>query len=271
MLTVVDTPVWLDDMVDQAREMAAELAERLKPLGTRCSLDRDVDILAVDKSAWYFVHDGFFRLKVGGQIVRFFMNGDLVLAEHKEYFKDWKITSEFATEVTIFPKNRVLGKMGNDPELLSLWTTWQDLEVHIREALCSIYMKQDIRPDVVIKHFKFGETILTEGDKPDGLYLLVDGEARVTVRGIEVGRVGSGEFFGEISFLTGKKRVATVKAKTNCLAQFIRRKDVARLIQYKPQLFLTISKNLAGRVVHLNDLVVDGEEHLRKENLPPIG
>ncbi|WP_421782908.1 cyclic nucleotide-binding domain-containing protein [Kiloniella litopenaei] len=64
-----------------------------------------------------------------------------------------------------------------------------------------------------------GETLLFEGECPDRLFLLLEGKAFVSVRHRRVGELGSGQFAGEMSFLTMEKAGATVttKERTKCL------------------------------------------------------
>ncbi len=66
------------------------------------------------------------------------------------------------------------------------------------------------------REFDFGETIFSEGDPPDGMYVIVEGSVRVIVshEGNEttLARFGPGEWFGEAAFLDSTTRTATVRA-----------------------------------------------------------
>ena len=65
-----------------------------------------------------------------------------------------------------------------------------------------------------------GETILRQGDEGSTFYILKSGQADVSVRQdsreLKVTDLASGSFFGEMSFLTGEKRNATITASTDC-------------------------------------------------------
>ena len=65
-----------------------------------------------------------------------------------------------------------------------------------------------------------GDTVLTEGHAGVGFFVIVNGEARVTVRGDARARLSAGDYFGEIALITGTERTATVTAETEltCLA-----------------------------------------------------
>jgi tetratricopeptide (TPR) repeat protein len=80
---------------------------------------------------------------------------------------------------------------------------------------------QDDERDALIKEMEVeshdeGSVILTEGDPGTSMYLIVSGEVKVYTRGtggtIYLARLGEGDFFGEVSVLTGKPRTATITA-----------------------------------------------------------
>lgn len=67
--------------------------------------------------------------------------------------------------------------------------------------------------------FAEGETILHQGLSGSGFYVIVEGEAVVTVDGTERARLGRGDFFGEVSILLGVPSIADVVAtrQLSCL------------------------------------------------------
>jgi hypothetical protein len=70
--------------------------------------------------------------------------------------------------------------------------------------------------------FEPGDIVLTEGDRGDSLYVITTGTVKTFVRDTTQGgqllmrRLREGDFFGEISVLSGKARSATVTAATHC-------------------------------------------------------
>ncbi len=63
--------------------------------------------------------------------------------------------------------------------------------------------------------FDQGATVICEGEMGSGLYVVVKGEARLTVEGVEVARLGESEFFGEMSLFDAEPTSATVVAATD--------------------------------------------------------
>jgi len=70
--------------------------------------------------------------------------------------------------------------------------------------------------------FEPGDIVLTEGDAGDSLFVITEGRVKTFVRDLAQHRqmlmreLKEGDFFGEISILSGKPRSATVTAVTHC-------------------------------------------------------
>jgi ABC-type bacteriocin/lantibiotic exporter with double-glycine peptidase domain/CRP-like cAMP-binding protein len=65
--------------------------------------------------------------------------------------------------------------------------------------------------------FEFGETVVSAGEPADGYYLVIEGQARALVDGLDGAEVslnllGPGDGFGEVALLEGTARTATVRA-----------------------------------------------------------
>jgi cAMP-dependent protein kinase regulator len=62
-----------------------------------------------------------------------------------------------------------------------------------------------------------GSVIITEGQPGASMYIIASGEVKVFTNGaggstLYLARLGDGDFFGEVSMLTGKPRTATITA-----------------------------------------------------------
>jgi len=89
-------------------------------------------------------------------------------------------------------------------------------------ALFSAFPKEALESLVAstnLRSYREGDIIVTEGEEGHSLFLLVSGEVKVFTRGergehIQLAELGAGDFFGEVSLLTGKPRTATITAKS---------------------------------------------------------
>lgn len=62
--------------------------------------------------------------------------------------------------------------------------------------------------------FPPGKRVLRQGLSGSAFYIVLDGDASVHIDGREARRLGRGDFFGEISALTGEPPSADVRAET---------------------------------------------------------
>jgi CRP-like cAMP-binding protein len=98
----------------------------------------------------------------------------------------------------------------------------------VAERLAQLALFADLRwPELeAVAHtfdeevFAEGHRVLRQGLSGGAFYIVLDGEASVLVDGSERTRFGRGEFFGEISALTGDLPSADVRAESllRCLA-----------------------------------------------------
>ena len=59
-----------------------------------------------------------------------------------------------------------------------------------------------------------GQEVTAEGDGGVAFHLVLEGTGNVSVKGKSLGKIGPGDYFGEIALIDGKPRTATVTATT---------------------------------------------------------
>lgn len=68
-----------------------------------------------------------------------------------------------------------------------------------------------------VQSFSAGEVIIREGDTVDALFIVLSGQvqvsSRVGERTLELGSLGAGAYFGEVSLLSGKAATASIEAQ----------------------------------------------------------
>jgi CRP-like cAMP-binding protein len=74
---------------------------------------------------------------------------------------------------------------------------------------------QEIAGSMKQRTFSPGQQIAVEGESGVGFFVIEDGEAKVTVHGDEVRRLGPGDYFGELALISQGARTATVTADTD--------------------------------------------------------
>lgn len=74
---------------------------------------------------------------------------------------------------------------------------------------------QQIAQSLKERTFPAGSTVATEGEQGVGFFVIEHGEAKVTIGGQERGRLGPGDYFGEVALIAGSDRTATVTAESD--------------------------------------------------------
>lgn len=103
-----------------------------------------------------------------------------------------------------------------------------------------------------LKSYQEGDIIVTEGEDGSSLFLLVSGQVKVFTKGergehIQLAELGPGDFFGEVSLLTGRPRTATITAKTTVNAIELDRKSMLEIIDQHPDVKAILEKFYESR------------------------
>ncbi len=260
MLTLNEVPASLKKIYETYKGKCSELFKNISSYGEKVSLARDTDIFSeFPESFALFINSGFFKLFHDKTMVRIYSDGDFVAVTDVSGLDNRRMISEFGTEVTVFSKDALTDIVGKSPNLFSDYISVLKYDSEINLRLCRVFKGEEITPDFVINSVESGTVILKEGERAESIYEMVEGYADVFKDGTKVGEISSGEVFGEISFLTKSNRSATVKASSDCLIRRVKKDDFFELIKQHPTMMLSLSKQLADRIVRLNKKVTEKE------------
>lgn len=92
------------------------------------------------------------------------------------------------------------------------------------------------------------ETLITEGELGDSMYLIVDGKVQVFKGERLIVDLGEKECVGEMAILDSEPRSATVKASGPVIALKIEREDFYDVMNEKPEIAQGIIKVLTRRL-----------------------
>jgi tetratricopeptide (TPR) repeat protein len=114
---------------------------------------------------------------------------------------------------------------------------------------------RDLSPDefreivarLALRHFEEDTIIVKEGDPGDSLFIVVRGQVRVITHDvrqneIELADLGEGEFFGEISLLTGRPRTATIITNLDTELLELTRTDYERVVAQYPNVKIVMEE-----------------------------
>lgn len=115
------------------------------------------------------------------------------------------------------------------------------------------------------------QNIVRQGEHGDSMYLILDGEARVSVKldGKEdtIAMLGAGDFFGEVAVLDDGPRSADVVANKDCTLLKLSKKSLQKIIETNAQLaalfLLAMNRFLGGRIRATNDRFTKAQNFAR--------
>ena len=100
-----------------------------------------------------------------------------------------------------------------------------------------------------------GEIIFSENEKANGfllqrnkMYLLLEGEVDIKVKGAPVSAIRSGEIFGEMAAITNTPRSATATAKSKCSIIALDDKQLQVALRKKPEFALMLMSVMSERL-----------------------
>lgn len=158
-------------------------------------------------------------------------------------------------------------RAGRAEELLSRVDLFAALPGEVRRALAEAAQ---------LRYYDAGEALVREGEEGESLMLLARGSVEVWTTGgdatagstaggrrVQLAVLGAGDYFGEMSLLTGEPRSATVTARTPCEVYVLVRSDLAPILEGDPTVAETLSRVLAERsadtAAHLADPLAPAE------------
>jgi CRP-like cAMP-binding protein len=101
---------------------------------------------------------------------------------------------------------------------------------------------------VQVTHHAAGKQITEQGSGGVGFHLITKGTATVTAGGRELGRLGPGDYFGEIALIDGKPRSATVTAEEDVTALFLASWVFKPLLNEEPELAVALLQVMCARL-----------------------
>jgi CRP/FNR family transcriptional regulator, cyclic AMP receptor protein len=110
----------------------------------------------------------------------------------------------------------------------------KDLQMVARRA-------EDVKVDA-------GKVLVSEGSAGTEFFVIVEGKARVTMRGRKVAELGAGKFFGDLALLDRAPRNATVVAETPMELLVLGQREFAALIDEAPGFAHKLLAGLARRL-----------------------
>lgn len=258
MLTIQGTPKYLENMYAEFKSLSNELYKAIQHQGVKEKIKANIDLFTYlnEKETIIFIREGYWKLCRHRKVIRLYSDSDFVISMNT-FQKDWTMKCEFVSHITLFDRNTFIESLRGSSSFLEKWLILQDFENKINLSLCSVFVKEDIQPDFQFRGYSKDDLIIKQGDIAEDIFEMISGAAIAIKDNMEIGSIQEGDFFGEIGFLTGNPRNATVKAVSDCFVRTVKTEDFDNLIRCNPKLIIAISKGLANRVTQLDTRLSD--------------
>ena len=131
-----------------------------------------------------------------------------------------------------------------------------------------------VRANSVLRETPANHQIFKEGDVGDGIYVVTEGAVQISVLvGQEerrvLGKIGPGDFFGEMAVLDDEPRSATATTELASKLVFIPREKLLQMLEKSPQLAVRLVREFSLRMRDFNRRYL--QEVLQAERLALVG
>jgi CRP/FNR family transcriptional regulator, cyclic AMP receptor protein len=124
-------------------------------------------------------------------------------------------------------------------EVLGYVPLFRDLPKRHLKQLASLCEVAEYMPDAAI---------VKQGEPGDAFFVVLKGQAKVTVNNRFVQRLLPGDHFGEIAVLDGGERSATVRSETPMQLVILTRRDLMKALKADPSLSVNLLTELAKMI-----------------------
>lgn len=126
-----------------------------------------------------------------------------------------------------------------------------------------------IGAEMTLELFEEGDIIITEGQQGSSLYVVVSGEVKVYTKGktgdsVYLAKLGAGDFFGEVSVLTGKPRTATIVAAQHTELLRLDKDKLDALVESYPRIRKILDDFYRRRANHTVEAMIESLKHKRE-------
>lgn len=254
---IVNIPVTeeFERLSAQLKDVAARLLEGLRPEDENALLIQGSMLSGPEQSGqekFYLLTEGNVPAMLQDRVLFYYEPGELIGLEAACGVGSPIARCEFAVRANLYDTGGDFKKIRKDSDRFLLLVEYLALQNACLQHLAASSLAAAKRPHFQIRSYRPGEAIIRQGDTDTDVYSMISGKAAVSVDERQVGEIGEGEIFGEMSRLTGAPRSATVRAKTACEVMVFGGEDFVNLADNNPTALKEIARNLSERLAHLN-------------------
>jgi CRP-like cAMP-binding protein len=128
---------------------------------------------------------------------------------------------------------------GPSVELLQRVPLFAELEPRELQRLSGSFKEQIFEP---------GQTVVAEGERVARFFVIESGEAVVNVHGEERGRLGPGDYFGDVAMIDQGERTASIEAQSDLTCYSLTFWDFRPLVESDARIAWPLLQAMAKRL-----------------------
>jgi CRP-like cAMP-binding protein len=101
-----------------------------------------------------------------------------------------------------------------------------------------------------------GHALIREGASGREFFIVIEGEAECSVRGVSTAVLGPGDYFGELALIDGGPRTATVRATTPLRVIVMNNLEFNRVLLTSPRIAVKLLRNIVGRLRDVHAMAI---------------
>lgn len=122
--------------------------------------------------------------------------------------------------------------------------------------------REAVAAEMVHREYAEGDIVITEGEQGSSMYVIVTGEVKVYTKGpkgesVFLADLHEGEFFGEVSVLTGRPRTATITASKPSELLCLDKEGLDRVIVRFPRVREVLEDFYQRRASHTVEAMIE--------------
>lgn len=253
MYLLGEQPAYADAWVNRLQALLPPLLEDLPPAADALLFDQASQLSAELDPAWvYLIEQGQVQARVNDRSLFYLHEGDLLGLRQDDSPPRCVFSSDGALRLLPYPREALLTHLGASPAGQAALVAYL---VGQNSLLCDAITRlkpPEFRSPNGFKQVAVGETLISQGDEADHVFVIIEGRAEAFVDGHKVGDVGKDEIFGAMAVFTQEKRSATVIASEPCSLMLIPREQFLSLTQTNPRVAHSLIESMARRIDLLN-------------------
>ena len=238
----------------------------MSPLPIEVDFTPEENFRGFDADQFYVVQQGTIAARYQAKTMYTLQVGDILMPDIAGSM-DEKIAvfygSDTGAQLHCYSALEFMQRVFDEPAAIRLWTRLLITYAGLMLRITAASSLEDPPAALGFDIYQAGDIIIHQGDRGTHVYNMGSGTAELLVDDVNVGHIGEGEIFREMSALTYADRSATVKAKTPCIVVKVPKDQFIGLIKNHPASAQSLLMDMSNSIVNLNEHLVglQGSDH----------